>query len=120
MARATPRAGLPTTGSIIQLRTCLTTSPARNKADSLVYQTEKMLSEHRSMVADADAKAVEAAIADTKKALEGSDVDAIEELARAPEVDQRRAALENARREHLIVRVDRMDLSKNILRGFLA
>jgi trehalose 6-phosphate synthase len=29
-------------------------------------------------------------------------------------------ALENVRREHLIVRVDRTDLSKNILRGFLA
>ena len=54
---------------------------ARNKADSLVYQTEKMLSEHRSKLADADAKAVEAAIADTKKALEGSDVDAINRAA---------------------------------------
>jgi molecular chaperone DnaK len=54
---------------------------ARNKADSLVYQTEKMLNEHRSKLADADAKAVEAAIADTKKALEGSDVDAINRAA---------------------------------------
>jgi trehalose 6-phosphate synthase len=31
-----------------------------------------------------------------------------------------RQELANARREHLILRVDRMDLSKNILRGFLA
>jgi molecular chaperone DnaK len=54
---------------------------ARNRADSLVYQTEKMLNEHRSKVSDADAKAVEAAIADTKKALEGSDVDAINRAA---------------------------------------
>jgi molecular chaperone DnaK len=54
---------------------------ARNRADSLVYQTEKMLNEHRSKVADADARAVEAAIADTKKALEGSDVDAINRAA---------------------------------------
>ena len=54
---------------------------ARNRADSLVYQTEKMLNEHRSKLADADAKAVEAAIADTKKALEGSDVDAINRAA---------------------------------------
>jgi len=50
---------------------------ARNRADSLVYQTEKMLNENRSKLADADAKAVESAIADTKKALEGSDIDAI-------------------------------------------
>src|SRR5512136_234241 len=31
---------------------------ARNRADSLVYQTEKMLNEHRSKLADGDAKAV--------------------------------------------------------------
>src|SRR5579883_2473531 len=54
---------------------------ARNKADSLVYQTEKMLSENRSKLSESDAKSVEAAIADTKKALEGSDVDAINRAA---------------------------------------
>src|SRR5438045_2674020 len=37
---------------------------ARNRADSLVYQTEKMLNENRAKVPEADAKAVEAAIAD--------------------------------------------------------
>jgi molecular chaperone DnaK len=47
---------------------------ARNRADSLVYQTEKMLSEHRSKLSESDAKSVEAAIADCKKALEGSDM----------------------------------------------
>jgi molecular chaperone DnaK len=56
---------------------------ARNKADSLVYQTEKMLTEHRSKLSDSDARSVEAAIADTKKALEGSDVDAINRAADA-------------------------------------
>src|SRR5216117_485391 len=56
---------------------------ARNRADSLVYQTEKMLNEHRSKLSDSDAKAVEAAIADTKKALEASDVDAINRAADA-------------------------------------
>jgi molecular chaperone DnaK len=50
---------------------------ARNRADSLVYQTEKTLSENRSKLPEPDVKAVEAAIADTKKALEGGDVDAI-------------------------------------------
>jgi trehalose 6-phosphate synthase len=48
------------------------------------------------------------------------DVAAMEDLARSPEVSQYELALENVRREHLILRVDRTDLSKNILRGFLA
>jgi molecular chaperone DnaK len=56
---------------------------ARNRADSLVYQTEKMLNEHRSKLAESDAKSVEAAIADTKKALEGSDITAINRAADA-------------------------------------
>jgi molecular chaperone DnaK len=47
---------------------------ARNRADSLVYQTEKMLSEHRAKLSESDVKSVEAAIADCKKALEGGDV----------------------------------------------
>jgi molecular chaperone DnaK len=56
---------------------------ARNRADSLVYQTEKVLNENRSKLADSDVKAVESAIADTKKALEGSDVAAINRAADA-------------------------------------
>jgi molecular chaperone DnaK len=56
---------------------------ARNRADSLVYQTEKMLNENRSKLSDSDAKAVEAAIADCKKALEGGDVTAINRAADA-------------------------------------
>jgi molecular chaperone DnaK len=56
---------------------------ARNRADSLVYQTEKMLNEHRSKLSDSDAKAVEAAMADCKKALESSDVAAINRAADA-------------------------------------
>jgi molecular chaperone DnaK len=56
---------------------------ARNRADSLVYQTEKMLTENRSKLAESDAKAVEAAIADAKKALEGGDVTAINRAADA-------------------------------------
>ena len=54
---------------------------ARNKADSLVYQTEKTLSEHRAKIADSDAKNVEAAIADTKKALEEGGADRINKAA---------------------------------------
>jgi molecular chaperone DnaK len=56
---------------------------ARNRADSLVYQTEKMLNENRSKLSDPDVKAVEAAIAETKKALEGGDAAAINRAADA-------------------------------------
>jgi molecular chaperone DnaK len=56
---------------------------ARNRADSLVYQTEKMLNENRSKLSESDAKSVEAAIADCKKALEGGDVAAINHAADA-------------------------------------
>ena len=47
---------------------------ARNRADSLVYQTEKLLSEHKDKLSEEDVKAVEAAIADCKKAIEAGDV----------------------------------------------
>src|SRR5262249_53888176 len=42
---------------------------ARNRADSMVYQVEKMLKEHRDKVSDADAKAVEEALEGTKKTM---------------------------------------------------
>jgi molecular chaperone DnaK len=48
---------------------------ARNKADSTVYQVEKALNENRSKIPEADAKAVDAALADAKKALEEGGVD---------------------------------------------
>jgi molecular chaperone DnaK len=54
---------------------------ARNRADSLVYQTEKMLNEHRSKLSESDASSVESAIAECKKALEGGDVAAINRAA---------------------------------------
>ncbi len=49
-------------------------------------------------------------------------IDAVEmeTFSRSEAVSQYEHALENVRREHLIVRVDRTDLSKNILRGFTA
>ncbi len=56
---------------------------ARNQADSLVHATEKQLSEHADKV-DAGLKSeIEAAIAETKTALEGDDVDAINAKAQA-------------------------------------
>ncbi len=42
---------------------------ARNRADSMIYNIEKTLREHRDKIGDADAQAIDAAIADTKKAI---------------------------------------------------
>jgi molecular chaperone DnaK len=50
---------------------------ARNRADNMVYNTEKILREHRDKVPDADAKNIEAAIEATKKAMESSDTQQI-------------------------------------------
>ena len=43
---------------------------ARNRADSLVYSTEKILNENRDKISDTDAKSIEDALAETKKAVE--------------------------------------------------
>ena len=51
---------------------------ARNRADNLVYSTEKMLAENRDKIADADAANIEEAIAETKQALESEDLDRIQ------------------------------------------
>ena len=50
---------------------------SRNRADSMVYNIEKMLKEHRDKVGEEDAKAVEAALEDTKKAMQEGGVDQI-------------------------------------------
>ena len=50
---------------------------ARNNADSLVYQTEKVLREQGDKVSAEEKEAVEQPLADLKKALEGSDTAAI-------------------------------------------
>jgi len=44
---------------------------ARNQADSMIYGTEKLLKENRDKVSDTDAQAIEAALADAKKSIEG-------------------------------------------------
>ena len=49
----------------------------RNRADNLVYSTEKMLGENRDKIADADAANIEEAIAETRKAIEAEDLDQI-------------------------------------------
>jgi molecular chaperone DnaK len=50
---------------------------ARNRADSMVYNIEKMLKEHREKVNADDAKAVDTALEDTKKAMQEGGVDRI-------------------------------------------
>jgi molecular chaperone DnaK len=56
---------------------------ARNRGDSTVYQVEKALSENRSKIPESDAKAVDAALADAKKALEEGGVDRINKAVEA-------------------------------------
>jgi len=47
----------------------------RNQTDSLVYSTERTLSEHGSKLAEADRKAIDEALAEAKEALKTDDVD---------------------------------------------
>ncbi len=51
---------------------------ARNKADSLVYSTEKSLRELGEQVSEDDRKAIERALEDVKEALKGNDTDDID------------------------------------------
>ena len=55
----------------------------RNNADSLVYQTEKVLREQGDKVSADEKAAVEGPLADLKKALEGNDIDAIKSATEA-------------------------------------
>jgi molecular chaperone DnaK len=48
---------------------------ARNQLDSMVYGSEKMLKEHRDKISESDAKAVEDALAESKRALESGSID---------------------------------------------
>jgi len=49
----------------------------RNSADSLVYQTEKLLSDQADQVSDDERSAIEAKIAEVREALDGTDIEAI-------------------------------------------
>ena len=50
---------------------------ARNRADAMVYSTEKLLKENRDKISDADARNIEEAVAETKKAMESGNIDNI-------------------------------------------
>jgi molecular chaperone DnaK len=49
----------------------------RNNADSLVFQTEKLLKEQADKVSAEDRTKIEAALGDLKSALAGADIDAV-------------------------------------------
>ena len=83
----------------------------RNRADTLVYTTEKFLAENSDKVPGDDRSEVESALSDLKKALEGSDTEAIKEASETAsqasqkmgtaiyaqaQADQQAAAQENA------------------------
>jgi len=50
---------------------------ARNEADSMVYNVEKMLREHGDKIAEPDKKAVEEAIEETRKAIQAGELEGI-------------------------------------------
>jgi molecular chaperone DnaK len=56
---------------------------ARNQADSLIYSTEKNLTEHGDKVGEDDKNKIKDAIAAVRKAMEGNDVAAIESAMQA-------------------------------------
>jgi molecular chaperone DnaK len=49
----------------------------KNQTDNLIYQTEKLLNEHRDKIPSDDAKQIEAAIEAARKALKESDIQAV-------------------------------------------
>jgi molecular chaperone DnaK len=51
---------------------------ARNRADAMIYNTEKTLSEHRAKISDEDAKTIEAALETAKKAMKDGDAKEID------------------------------------------
>jgi molecular chaperone DnaK len=50
----------------------------RNQADGMIYSVEKMLREHRDKIGEAEAKKVEDAVAETRKAMEAGGKDKIQ------------------------------------------
>jgi len=60
---------------------------SKNRADSLVYSVEKMLKENRGKISDSDAKNIESALDDAKKAIQEGDAakinDTVERLTTA-------------------------------------
>lgn len=53
------------------------TIDAKNQADQLIYSLEKLLRDNKDKISEEDAKALETEIANTKKAVEGEDLEQI-------------------------------------------
>ncbi|MDG1436907.1 MAG: molecular chaperone DnaK [Rickettsiaceae bacterium] len=51
---------------------------SKNKADALIYSTEKSLKDHADKVSDEDKQAIESAVADLKTAMESDDAEEIQ------------------------------------------
>ncbi len=56
---------------------------ARNRADNLVYQTEKVVKENRDKLSESDVKSVESAIEETRRAIADGNVERINAAAEA-------------------------------------
>ncbi len=56
----------------------------RNTADTLVWQTEKLLKDQADAVTDDEKSTIETKLADVKSALEATDLDAIKDTTEAP------------------------------------
>src|SRR5262249_43877174 len=54
------------------------TAEARNRAEQLIYQTEKILNENRGKISAADIQTVESALAECKKVAQTGDKEAID------------------------------------------
>ena len=65
----------------------VTEAESRNRADNLIYQTEKLLKENREKLPEADAKSIETAIEETRRAIADGNVErinaAVESLTKA-------------------------------------
>ena len=51
---------------------------ARNRADALIYSTEKLMKEHTDKISEDDVRNIEAALAETKKVMESGSADDIQ------------------------------------------
>jgi len=67
---------------------------ARNKADQMVYQTEKLIAENDDKLGDETKKTVQESIEELKKALEGDDTAAIEAACQKLETSSHQLAAE--------------------------
>ena len=64
----------------------------RNSAEAAVYQTERLIKEHKDKLPEAEIKNVEIAMADVKTVMEGDDLDAIKKAVERLQASQHKIA----------------------------